>query len=83
MNRERQQREIEHNYDAFQRMLRLHLQDHRDQFALMRERRVVGFFETPDDADLEGAKRFPDRIYSIQQVTDEPVQLGVYANGYG
>lgn len=80
MDHDRQRQEIERNYDVFQRSLRAYLETQRDRFALMRGGQVLGFFDTPDHADMTGAARFADRIYSIQQVTDEPVQLGIYAN---
>ena len=41
---------------------------------------MIGFYDRPGDADADGARRFPDELYSIQQVTDEPVELGLYAN---
>ena len=75
------QSEIARNFDHFQRMLATFLQTQRDRYALLHEGAVVAFFDTPGDADLEGTRRFDDGIYSIQQVTDEPVNLGLYANG--
>jgi hypothetical protein len=72
--------EIARNYDAFQRGLATMLATERNRYALLRHGAVVGFHDRPGDADADGVKRFPDGIYSIQQVTDEPVELGVYAN---
>lgn len=76
-----QRHQVEINYDAFQRVLGSILADHRHQYALMRDRQIVGFFKEPGDADREGHRRFADQVYSIQQVTEEPVELGLYANG--
>lgn len=75
------QSEIARNFDYFQRTLAAFLQTQRGRYALLREGAVVAFFDAPGDADLEGAKRFADCLYSIQQVTDEPVNLGLYAHG--
>lgn len=76
-----QRHQVDINYDAFQRMLGSIIADHRGEYALMRDRRIVGYFARPGDADREGHRTFSDRLYSIQQVTEEPVELGMYANG--
>lgn len=72
--------EIQVNYDAFQRALATLLPDQRNQYALLRHGRAVDFFGRPGEADLVGTQRFTDGLYSIQQVTDESVELGVYEN---
>lgn len=74
--------EISRNFDAFQRMLSFYLATHADRFALLKDGGVVEFFDTPSAADKAGASRFDDGLYSIQQVTAEPVELGVYANAF-
>jgi hypothetical protein len=72
--------EIATNFDSFQRTLATILPLHRNRFALLRHGGIVGFFDTPGGADNAGQARFPDGLYSIQQVTEEPVELGLYAN---
>lgn len=74
------QREIAQNFDYLQRTLSEHLRAHAGQFALLKAQRVHGYFGTPADADREGWNRFSDKLYSIQQITPEPVELGMYAN---
>lgn len=80
MNADRQRREVDRNYDAFMRILGSILPDHRDELALMREGRIVGFFETPRQALEAASERFPDGIFSIQEVTDEPIDLGFWSH---
>lgn len=80
MDRAALQTEIAHNFDAFQRTLAALLPLQKNRFALLRHGKVVSFFDRPGAADADGARRFSDGIYSIQQVTDEPVDLGLYAN---
>jgi hypothetical protein len=75
-----QQEEVDRNYDVFMRMLASILEEHRDQLALMRGGAIVGYFETPRDALLAAAERFPDGIFSIQEVTDEPIDLGFWSH---
>lgn len=72
--------EIQVNYDAFQRALATLLPGQQNRYALLRHGEVIDFFARPGQADLAGSQRFADGLYSIQQVIDEPVELGVYAN---
>jgi hypothetical protein len=76
MDLARQKAEVERNYDAFVRALGGIIAEHRDQLALMRDGRIIDFFDRPGDAHRVGMERFPDGIFSIQEVTDEPIDLG-------
>ena len=80
MDVERQRQEVDRNYDAFMRMLGSILEEHRDQLALMRDGRIVGYFETPREALVAAAELYPDGIFSIQEVTDEPIDLGFWSH---
>ncbi len=80
MDIDRQRQEVDRNYDAFMRQLAKLLPEHRDQLALMRDGEIVGFFETPTEALMAAAERFPDDIFSIQEVTDEPIDLGFFSH---
>jgi hypothetical protein len=74
---EQRQIEIDRNYDFFQRNLAGFLKDHRGEFALLRHAELVGFFRAPGSAYRAGLDRFEDELFSIQQVDDEPAQLGL------
>jgi hypothetical protein len=80
MTSQRQKQEIDRNYEAFMGMLGTILNDHRDQLALMREGRIVGYFNKPGEAYRAGVERFPDGVFSIQEVTDEPLDLGFWSH---
>lgn len=80
MDRDAQRRQVDHNYDAFMRMLAQLLSDHRDQYALMRDGEVVGFFARPGEAHSAGVTRYDDGLFSIQEVTDEPIDLGFWSH---
>lgn len=80
MDRERQRREVDVNYDAFMRILATLLPHHRDRYALMRDGAVVEIFDKPGDANVHGIGRYPDEIFSIQEVTDEPLDLGFWSH---
>lgn len=80
MDLERQRREIDRNYDAFMRNLGSIINEHRDQLALMRDGIIVGYFDTPREALRAASEQFPDGIFSIQEVTDEPIDLGFWSH---
>jgi hypothetical protein len=80
MYQERQKLEVDRNYDAFVRMLGSLLLKHRDQLALMRDGEVVGFYRTPREALEAATEKFTDGIFSIQEVTDEPIDLGFWSH---
>jgi hypothetical protein len=80
MDRDLQDQQVEQNYDAFQRILSTLLAAHRNEFALMRDREIIGFFAKPGSANSEGTRRFSDQLFSIQEVTDEPIDLGLYSH---
>jgi hypothetical protein len=80
MDQARQKQEVDQNYDAFVRMLSTILRQHKDQLALMRDGEVVGYYDTPRQALEAAARSFPDGIFSIQEVTDEPIDLGFWSH---
>ncbi len=71
------QSEIDHNYDFFQRRLSKWLPLHRGKFALIRSKQVIDFFDGPGEAYRAGLNRFPDEIFSIQEVEDRPAEMGL------
>jgi hypothetical protein len=80
MDAVRQKLEVDRNYDAFVRVLASLLPDHRDEYALMRDGEIVDFFAKPGEANRAGVETFPDGIFSIQEVTDEPIDLGFWSH---
>jgi hypothetical protein len=80
MDHARQKLEVDRNYDSFMRVLSSFLPEHRDQYALMRDGKAVGFYDTPKRALIAAAAKFPDSIFSIQEVTDEPIDLGFWSH---
>jgi len=76
------EREIERNFDFFQRNLSAYLPARSGQFALLHDCDCKGFFPTAIDAEREGDRQFPDQVYSIQEVTDAPVDLGFFTYAF-
>jgi hypothetical protein len=71
--------EIDRNYAAFKDLLPSLLVLAEGKYALMRDQRLEGIFDTPGLADRAGYERFGKENYSIQLVSDSPVDLGFYS----
>jgi hypothetical protein len=69
--------EIARNYDFFQRSLADLLPEYRGQFALIRHAKIVAFFQGPGTAYREGLSQFSDEVFSVQEVDDRPVEMGL------
>ena len=72
--------EIERNYAAFVEFLDELMQSDAGRYALLRGCKLEGVYDTPGEAARSGFARFDDRSYSIQLITDEPVDLGFYSH---
>ena len=72
--------EVRKNYEAFMRQLPELLAAHKGKFALMHSGVIVEYFDTPGDAHRAGQKLFTDGLFSIQEVTDSPVDLGFFSH---
>lgn len=68
--------EVRRNFDAFQKLLPGILGEKRGKIALMRDERIVDYFNTRLKARAAAEARYPDGIWSIQEVTDEIAYLG-------
>ena len=77
--RKRQAREVHANYAAFKKLLPDVLEEHRGKYAVMRDKKIVGFFRTVDEAGPFARAKFPDWHYSIQLVTDQPIDFGIFS----
>jgi len=74
--------EIDRNFDYFQRHLSSFVANHRGQFALLRDANVVDFLDSIIDAERKGTNHFPDGRFSIQEVTDQPADLGFFTHAF-
>ena len=67
--------QVKNNYETFQAQIPSLLPAYRGKFALMRDRKIVEFFDTARDAYVAGQKLYDDRIFSIQEVVETPIDL--------
>ena len=71
-----QRAEVDRNYEIFRQKLPELLITDADRFALMRDGAIVECFDTSHEAIEAGRKRFGGLPFSVQEVTDQPVDLG-------
>ena len=74
--------EIDQNFDFFQRNISRFIDEYRGKFALLRSGDVVRFHDSIVAAESAGAQEFSDGIFSIQEVTDKPVDLGFFTHAF-
>jgi hypothetical protein len=72
------QAEIDNNLEFFLKELPK-IAAQRGKLALIRHQKIINFFDTPLDALSAGTTLYPDKIFSIQQVTDIATNLGYYS----
>ena len=80
MDRELQRREVDQNYDYFARSLSTFLPEHIGQYAVLKSREIIDFFDTPAQAYRYALDRFGEAEFSIQEVTEEPIDLGFFSH---
>ena len=78
----KQAKQVKDNFAAFNKMLPQIIGKHRDKCALMRDGEIIGFYKTFGAADRAAEKKFPDGRYSFQEVTDEPIDMGLASHGF-
>jgi len=74
------QEEVDRNFEFFQKELPKLLPQYLGKFALIRDRRITGYYDTAQDADTAGAQLYSDGLFSIQRVTQEVGDLGFYSH---
>lgn len=74
ISQEEARRETLENYAVFlEELLPDLLEVHLHEWALLRERRLIEVYPTAMAANQAGRDQFPDRRFSIQEVTDRPL----------
>ncbi len=71
--------QVEVNYAAFEKMLPDLVTTHRGKFALMRNGEIIEFYDTIRDAYLTGQKLYEDKLFSVQEIVETPVDLGFFS----
>jgi hypothetical protein len=74
------QQEVDQNLTFFLEKLPELLSLHRGKYALIRNQEIIGFYDTVLDAQVTGRKFYGDGMFSVQQVSDTPIDLGFYSH---
>lgn len=74
------QEQVDRNYEYFKECKGEIGPENQDKFVLIRDQEFIAFYSTRDDALTAGRSQFEDGRFSVQRVSDEPVELG--AVGY-
>lgn len=73
------QKTIDDNFAAFRKVLPAIMQQHAGRFALMHNAEIVDFFDTARDAVTAGEHLYENGEFSIQEVTQTPINLGRFS----
>ncbi len=80
MSSQKIQQEVDQNYKAFQKLLPELMQQSPGKWALLHDKKVEAVFDTGIDACIAGEKLHPDKLFSVQEITDHIVDLGWYSH---
>lgn len=72
--------EIEKNYQFFVGHVGSILPNQRGKYALLHHQQVVQVYDALLDAVLAGHSQFQDGMFSVQEVTDTPLDLGFFSH---
>lgn len=73
------QKEVDANFQEFQKMPPEVLRREANRWALMRHGECAGFYDTLRDADTAGKTLYEDGLFSVQQVQATVVDLGWFS----
>lgn len=73
-----QQREVDQNFEAFNKLLPELVKSHAGKYALMHAGEVIEFFDTISDAVRYGHVKYGDN-FSIQHVATQNINLGYHS----
>ena len=71
--------EIDRNFAVFRDILATLPDEAIGQYALLHDQKLDGLYETAGDAERAGYHRYKDEPYSIQLVSNYPVDLGFFS----
>ena len=75
--------EVDKNFDFFHSIVESLMDDHEGKYVLLRDCKVISIHSTTEEAANEGCSLYPDGRFSLQQVTNAPLDLGFYSHVAG
>ena len=80
MTKMTQQQQVDQNYEAFKEILAQLMKTDAHRFALIHNQKVIACFDTSRDAMQAGRKLLNGKLFSVQEVTEESVDLGYHSH---
>ena len=77
-----QQNEVDKNYEAFSQKIKEEGGIDSSligKFALMKGEKIIDYFNTWEDAYKAGEIAYKDKLFSIQEITRDSINLGYYS----
>ncbi len=72
--------QVEQNYQAFEKLLPKIPNDRLGKFALMRDEKIIEYFDSAPDAVKFAELKYDDGLFSVQEVTKRIVDLGYFSH---
>ena len=72
--------QIRQNYEAFMAQLPRLVLTQRGKFALMHDGEIIEYFDTVRDAYIAGQQLYSDKLFSVQEIRETPVDLGFFSH---
>ena len=76
---EEARREATRNFEVFQEKLPKLLETERGKWALLHHAELIAIFDTYEEAGQAAGRLYPDDVYSMQEITDQIVDLGWFS----
>ncbi len=73
------QEEVDNNFEAFKEKLPEIIKEHKDEYALIKNKEILGYYKDFESALEYAEKTISDNIFSIQEVQDMEINLGFYS----
>lgn len=72
--------EVDANFDAFRTMLPDLMTTNPGRYVLLRHRQAADFFDDMASALSNGMQRYPDQMFSVQEITTRAADLGFFSH---
>lgn len=72
--------QVEKNFQAMLERLDEYMVFHENKYALMRNEEVIEFYDSWEDAYKTGRKFYEDGLFSVQEITKTPIDLGYFSH---
>ncbi len=70
------QKQVDNNYNFFKTKIVSLKEKYLNKFALLHDQEILEFFDSEDDAIKIGTRDYGEGCFSVQQVNDQPADLG-------